>query len=147
MQKPVLAPRVVVLLSIWLNWQLLTTLNWQQFTINPFSDLTSDHFPIQINLDRTLTLPSLFSNFSVYWRIYSQILNDSPSPFGVLNSTEDIESDVLSITDLIKNSIDAAKCHRTPQCYQELPREIRYDDCVKHLMYLESVLRWTVFLQ
>lgn len=51
-------------------------------TIIPFSALTFEHLTIQINFEHTFTFPFRSSNFSVHWRIYTEILNDAPPPFG-----------------------------------------------------------------
>lgn len=110
-------------------------------TIIPFSVFFSDHLPNQINLDRTPTLPSLSSNFSVDWCIYTQILNDAPPPLGVLNYNDDIVSYCKSYR-LNQKRFRGAKCHHAPRNYQDLPKEIKIEINTKNrLQQLWEVFR------
>lgn len=89
------------------------------FSTFPISALTSEHLHIQIHLVRTPNLRYFYSNFSIDLHANNQILNNSPSPFDVLNSIDNIESIVANLTDSIKNcrgckmSLSYSKLSRT----------------------------------
>lgn len=93
----------------------------QNWTIETKIDLSSDHFPVFLELE--ITTPSHLEQIRfTNWESYT---NSLPTLHGTLTTPEDIEAAVLDLQDKILTTMDQCTKTITRNEYKPLPRQLR----------------------